>query len=99
MSRLRVRKIARAEIVAAFEWYLDRSLAAAQQFLHAVDEAMRMIEESLERYPIIRGHLRRLLLQRFPYALYDKVCPTTISVVGVIHGNRHPDVWLQRVEP
>ncbi|MBA3965830.1 MAG: hypothetical protein H0X47_08655 [Nitrospirales bacterium] len=31
-----------------------------------------MIEESPERYPVIRGHLRRLLLQRFPYAIYYK---------------------------
>ncbi|MBA3965836.1 MAG: type II toxin-antitoxin system RelE/ParE family toxin [Nitrospirales bacterium] len=99
MSRLRVRKIARAEIVAAFEWYLHRFPAAAQQFLHAVEEAMRMIEESPERYPVIRGHLRRLLLQRFPYAIYYKVFPMTISVVGVIHGHRHQDSWLQRVEP
>lgn len=91
MSRLRVRKIARAEIVAAFEWYLDRSPAAAQQFLHSVDEAMRMIEESPERYPVIRGHLRRLLLPRFPYAVYYKVFPSSISVVGVIHGHWHPD--------
>lgn len=99
MSRLRVRKIARAEIVAAFEWFLDRFPASAQQFLHAVDEAMRMIEESPERYPVIPGHLRRLLLQCFPYAVYYKVFPTPISVVGVIHGHRNPDSWLQRVAP
>jgi hypothetical protein len=38
VRRLRVRKTARAEIVAAFEWYLERSPIAAERFLEAVDE-------------------------------------------------------------
>lgn len=99
MRRLRVRKTARAEIVAAFEWYLERSPAAAQRFLDAVDEAMRVIEEAPERQPIIRGRLRRVLLRRFPYGVYYKVFPSTISIVGVIHGHRHPDKWLERAAP
>jgi toxin ParE1/3/4 len=48
---------------------------------------------------VIRGRLRRVLLQRFPYAVYYKVYATGISVVGVIHGRRHPNTWLRRVGP
>ncbi len=70
MRRLRVRKIARAEIVAAFEWYLERSPTAAEGFLDAVNDAMKRIEEAPERHPIVRGRLRRVLLRRFPYAVY-----------------------------
>lgn len=99
MRRLRVRKAARAEIAAAFAWYLERSPQAAGRFLEAVDEAMRLIEEAPERHPVIRGRLRRLLVQWFPYGVYYKVYPSTISVVGVIHGHRHPDTWLRRAEP
>ena len=99
MRRLRVRKTARAEIAAAFDWYLERSPAAAGRFLEAVDEALRLIEEAPERHPIIRGRLRRVLLRRFPYAIYYKVYQSTITVVGVIHGHRHPDTWLRRAAP
>ncbi len=99
MRRLRVRKIARAEIAAAFEWYLERSPAAAQQFLDAVDAAMAVIEEAPERHSLIRGRRRRVLLRRFPDAVYYKIFPSTISVVGVIHGHRHPDTWLRRAAP
>lgn len=78
------------------EWYLERSPAAAERFLEAVNDAMQVIEEGPERQPVIRGHLRRVLLQRFPNGVYYKVFPATISVVGVIHGHRHPDTWLRR---
>jgi hypothetical protein len=53
VRRLRVRKIAKNEIVTAFEWYFERSPGAARQFLDAVDEAMSVIEESPERHPVI----------------------------------------------
>ena len=46
--------------------------------------------------PVIRGRLRRVLLRRFPYAIYYKVYPGVISVIGVIHGHRHPQTWLRR---
>jgi plasmid stabilization system protein ParE len=99
VRRLRVRKTARAEIGSAFTWYLERSAAAAARFLEAVDEAMRLIEEAPERHPIIHGRLRRVLLRRFPYGVYYKIYPSIISVVGVIHGHRHPDTWRGRAAP
>lgn len=93
MRRLRVRKTARDEIAAAFDWYLERSPAAAARFLEAVSEALQLIEDAPERHPIIRGRLRRVLLRRFPYGVYYKIYPSTISVVGVIHGHRHPEKY------
>ena len=99
MRRLRVRKVARAEIDSAFDWYLARSPTAARQFLDALDDAIARIETAPEAHPIVRGHLRRVLLRRFPYGVYYKVFPSTISVVGVIHAHRHPSTWLRRAAP
>jgi len=96
VARLRVRKVARADIDAAFAWYRQHSPAAAQRFLDAVDVAFALIDEAPERYPLVRGRLRRVLLRQFPYAVYYKVYPTVVSIVGVIHGHRHPNVWLRR---
>ncbi len=55
---------------------------------------MRVIKEAPERQPV-----RRVLLHRFPYGISYKIFPSTISVVGVIHGHRHPDTWLERAVP
>lgn len=99
MARLRVRARARAEIAEAFEWYLARSKDAPADFLAEIDATLSHIAEAPERFPVVRGRLRRVLLRRFPYAVYYKVYPTVISVVGVIHGHRHPDTWLRRAAP
>lgn len=99
MRRLRIRKLAKAEITSAFEWYGRQSPSAAQRFLIAVDDAVAAIEQAPDRHVVVRRNLRRVLLVGFPYAVYYKAFPTVISVVGVIHGHRHPDVWLHRAAP
>jgi plasmid stabilization system protein ParE len=96
MRSVRLRKAAREEIEDAFEWYRSQSPTAALRFLLAVDEALAQVRERPETFPIAVGTLRRALLRRFPYAVYFKVYERTISVVGVIHGHRHPRTWLRR---
>lgn len=99
MAALRIRARARAEIAEAFDWYLARSPDASADFLAELDVAMNRIVEAPEHFPVVRGRLRRVLLHRFPYAVYYKLYPTGISVVGVIHGHRHPATWLRRAGP
>jgi plasmid stabilization system protein ParE len=94
-----VRAHARREIDDVFEWYRVRSPDAAADFLVAIDNALAAIVAAPEHYPVVRGRLRRVLLAQFPYAVYFKVYPHVLSVVGVIHGNRHPDTWLSRAAP
>jgi plasmid stabilization system protein ParE len=96
MRALRLRKTARDEIEDAFEWYRRQSLTAALRFLVAVDEALGAIRDRPEGFPVVTGELRRALLRRFPYAVYFKIYERTISVVGVVHGHRHPRTWLRR---
>ena len=99
MAALRIRAQARAEIAEAFEWYLARSQDASADFLAELDVAMKQVVEAPEHFPVVRGRLRRVLLHRFPYAVYFKLYSTGISVVGVIHGHRHPATWLRRAGP
>src|SRR3954462_14908060 len=96
MRSLRLRKAAQDDIEGALEWYRRQSRTAALRFLIAVDEALGSLREQPERFPVVAGTLRRTFLRRFPYAVYFKVYERTISVVGVVHGHRHPRTWLRR---
>ena len=96
MRLLRVRALARHEIDEAFDWYAARSHMAAIGFVDALDQALLSIARAPEQHLVVRGLLRRALLDGYPYAVYYKVFPTVVSVVGVIHGHRHPQVWLRR---
>lgn len=96
MRQLRVRALARREIESAFDWYRERSSSAAEGFLDALDGALLHIARAPEQHLVVRGLLRRVLLAGYPYAIYYKVYPAVISVVGVVHGHRHPQTWLRR---
>lgn len=96
MLPLRVRALARQELEAAFDWYHERSPSAAEGFLDAVDAAFMHITHAPKQPLVVSGMLRRVLLSGYPYAVYYKQYPNVISVVGVIHGHRHPRTWLRR---
>ncbi|CAN5268802.1 type II toxin-antitoxin system RelE/ParE family toxin [soil metagenome] len=96
MRPLRVRALARREIDEAFDWYPTRSHIAALGFLDALDEVFLSMGRAPEQHLVVRGLLRRALLNGYPYAVYYKSFPAVISVVGAIHGHRHPQVWLRR---
>jgi plasmid stabilization system protein ParE len=96
VRQLLVRRIARAEIYEAFNWYLARSPREAAKFIEALEAVLRGIQEAPERTGPIHGKLRRRLLTGYPYGVYYSVHPEVINVVGVIHGSRHSDTWLRR---
>lgn len=53
MRRLRLQSIAEAEVAEALEWYRQRSATAAQDFVAAVDQTLRRIEQDPESPPLV----------------------------------------------
>jgi len=99
VRRVVIRRLAQAETVEAFEWSRLRSVSAVGDLLAEIDRAMSEIERDPEHFPVGHGRLRRMLFGRLPYGVYFKWYARSISVVGVIHGHRHPYVRLQRAAP
>ena len=84
------------EAIQAFQHYLEENENAATRFLEALRAATARIEASPRLYPKIRGPFRRVLLDRFPYALIFRETLYEIQIVAVAHTSREPTFWLGR---
>jgi toxin ParE1/3/4 len=47
-------------------------------------------------YQRVHGEMRRVLLQRFPYALIFRATDDEVVVLGCVHSRRDPDLWRSR---
>ena len=68
------------------------------------DELRREIRNFLPKlrnaplnFPAVRGDIRRLMLERFPYKLLYSVESDYVYAIAVAHRRRSPDYWINRV--
>ena len=83
-----LRREAEVELAEATEWYEALSNGLGAQFVLAVDAALARIARDPETYPFVYRDIRRVLLRRFPYALYYVVESDRVTVIACFHGRR-----------
>ena len=93
---LLLRKEAAADLVEAVEWYDARRGGLGGDFLGAVRAVFTAVEESPERFPIVRGDIRRAPLRRFPYAIFYFLEEDRTVVIACMHFRRNPHRWQSR---
>jgi plasmid stabilization system protein ParE len=93
---LLVRPRAKAELGEAFRWYEEQREGLGREFLRAALETLFAIEAAPERYPRVRGKVRRALLRRFPYALLYLAEAEQTVVIACFHSKRDPRRWHSR---
>ena len=68
-----------------------------QDLYGAFLDGISAISESPEAYRRVRGEVRRIVLNRFPYVLFflveGQVDPPEVVVLAFIHERRSPDRW------
>lgn len=78
-------------------YYAERDPALATRFVEAVEDAIRRILESPERWRVLDEDVRRCLTHVFPYGILYVIEPEFILVVAVMHCSRKPSYWKERV--
>lgn len=78
-------------------YYAERDPALATRFVEAVEDAIRRILESPERWRVLDEDVRRCLTHVFPYGILYIIEPEFILVVAVTHCSRKPSYWKGRV--
>jgi len=87
---------ARADILAAKEWYGRIDGALASGFQAELERAVERVVAMPNAWPAWRHGTRRCLLDRFPFSLVYRIGGGTILVVAVAHARREPNYWMGR---
>ncbi len=74
-----------ADLIAAHDWYEQRSPGLGKDFVRMVDAAFTGIAQNPELLPPLHRGLRRVLLRRFPYAVFYRIDPDAVRVIAVLH--------------
>ncbi|OGQ17651.1 MAG: plasmid stabilization protein [Deltaproteobacteria bacterium RIFCSPHIGHO2_02_FULL_60_17] len=78
-------------------YYVERDPALALRFVEAVEDAIRRIVESPERWRVLDEDVRRCLTRVFPYGVLYTIEPDFILIIAVMHCSREPGYWKRRV--
>lgn len=97
--RVRFAVIAAEELAAARAWLNRQQPGLGKRLDDEVRQAAQRICRMPLMYPIDVADIRKCALRRFPYTLRYAIRQDVIVIVAVSHQHRHPDYWIDRVEP
>lgn len=90
--------LALTEYSEAVEFYSEKNIELAQNFINSVEDAIFRIIESPHRYPVIDEDIRRCLVSKFPYAILYSIEEEYILIIAVMHCSRKPKYWQKRLK-
>ena len=93
---LRFHPLATGEAEAAFRWYRQQSVQAADGFYEELLPAFAQIQTQPQLYPAYLYGTRRLVLHHYPFSVIFRICEDNTQVVAVAHAKRRPGYWRQR---
>ena len=97
MSRgLRLAPAASRDIVDAYNWYEEQQPGLGEQFRAELNVAFALVQQFSEAGPAVHGDLRRLLVRRFPYAIYYRLTESDVIIRGCLHLHSSPSRWRRR---
>jgi plasmid stabilization system protein ParE len=94
---VRIQPAARAEAEAAAAWYEEQRPGLGIEFLLELDAAIERGAAAPHAYEQIFEGVRRVLLSRFPYAVYFLLESDCVEIFAVLHQHRAIEEWQSRV--
>jgi toxin ParE1/3/4 len=87
---------AKQELKEAFLWYENQEPGLGYEFLISADTARATIQRDPAVYPKVYRDIQRILVQRFPFAIYYAIRSDIIFILAIFHSRRNPDEWKKR---
>jgi plasmid stabilization system protein ParE len=88
---------AEQEIAEAYGWYENKRLGLGEEFLSRVDACIQGIVRQPELHRVVHENYRRMLVRRFPYAIFDEYADGLVTIYCVFHTSRDPEKWRHRL--
>jgi plasmid stabilization system protein ParE len=95
--RIVVQPAAERDFDQAADWYEDVSPGLGAEFFRSVEVALAQIERMPEAHPLVFRGARRVMLHRFPFALYYCVSPPVAAVFACQHTRWETWRWMGRL--
>ena len=83
------------DLIETQRWYASREPGLGQAFAEAIAAAVERILQDPATFPCVHGAVRRLVVRRFPYAVYFREVGVEVLVLA-IHGRQDPQRWQGR---
>jgi hypothetical protein len=99
--KLRLHRLAEAEIREAAQWYEARGQGLGKRFLADVRSSLERLESDPLQYATLETtskslRLQRILLDEFPYLIVYECFEGETFVYAVAHASRRPNYWRRR---
>ncbi|MFO1253102.1 MAG: type II toxin-antitoxin system RelE/ParE family toxin [Inhella sp.] len=96
--RIAFRPEAQEELLEAQAWYEARAEGLGIDFARAFEVALLSAQRHPDGFHVVEADIRRVLLRRFPYALFYRVRDEEFLVVAVFHHRRDPAFVVRRLK-
>jgi toxin ParE1/3/4 len=81
----------------AYRWYEGQERGLGDDFLDCLESAFLQIADRPARYPIRFDDFRRILIRRFPYAVYFDHDDNAVYIYYVFHCSQNPVKLTKRL--
>lgn len=96
MKELRIQPAAVEDAETAAQWYEAQRPGLGIEFTLELDAAIEKAVETPEAYELKYRKVRRVLMRRFPYAVYFVFERNAVEVFAILHQHRDPSTWQSK---
>ena len=97
MLEIRFHPDVEQEVGDGYTWYETQMSGLGEDFLHELETGLVSVQTMPEAWATVTPGFRRYLLQKFPYGIIYQLTSQSIFVVAVMHLNRKPGYWKERI--
>ena len=73
------------ELLTAVRWYEEQRPGLGTEFAAACRSMLALIQDRPQMLRLVHGNVRRVLLRRFPYAIFYRHRESELLVLAVMH--------------